>query len=162
MIGFKDFLLAERAPDTQDAMKRFKAGKAGFTDKAHLKAKGLIPRSDDTKRKSPKYEEALDEVLSFAARRKKSIEFRRRKQRLQRQRKLALMRPASLDRLRRRGRKSARDILTKRYYGGKSKSSMSAAQKSRVEKRLSQKKGAVKVISKRLLPSKRRLDVSRR
>lgn len=72
------------------------------------------------------------------------------------------MRPASLDRLRRRGRKSARDILTKRYYGGKSKSSMSAAQKSRVEKRLSQKKGAVKVISKRLLPSKRRLDVSRR
>ena len=58
MIGFKDFLLAERAPDTQDAMKRFKAGKAGFTDKAHLKAKGLIPRSDGTKRKSPKYEEA--------------------------------------------------------------------------------------------------------
>lgn len=162
MIGFKDFLLAERAPDTQDAMKRFKAGKAGFTDKAHLKAKGLIPRSDGTKRKSPKYEEALDEVLSFAARRKKSIEFRRRKQKLQRQRKLALKRPASLDRLRSRGRKSARDILTKRYYGGKSKSSMSAAQKSRVEKRLSQKKGAVKVISKRILPSKRRLDVSRR
>ena len=27
-------------------MKRYKAGKAGFTDKAHLKAKGLIPRSD--------------------------------------------------------------------------------------------------------------------
>jgi hypothetical protein len=27
-------------------MKRYKAGKAGFTDIAHLKAKGLIPRSD--------------------------------------------------------------------------------------------------------------------
>ena len=25
-----------------DAMKRYKSGKAGFTDKAHLKAKGLI------------------------------------------------------------------------------------------------------------------------
>ena len=46
-------------PNTADAMKRFKAGKAGFTDKAHLKAKGLIPRADGTKRKSPKYE-ALD------------------------------------------------------------------------------------------------------
>ena len=46
-------------PNTSDAMKRYKAGKAGFTDKAHLKAKGLIPRADGTKRKSPKYE-ALD------------------------------------------------------------------------------------------------------
>ena len=48
--------LDEKAPNTADAMKRYKAGKAGFTDKAHLKAKGLIPRSDGTKRKSPKYE----------------------------------------------------------------------------------------------------------
>ena len=45
----------EKAPDTSDAMKRYKAGKAGFTDKAHLKAKGLIARSDGTKRKSDKY-----------------------------------------------------------------------------------------------------------
>ena len=43
-------------PNTADAMKRYRAGKAGFTDKAHLKAKGLIPRADGTKRKSPKYE----------------------------------------------------------------------------------------------------------
>jgi len=45
----------ENAPNTADAMKRYKAGKAGFTDKAHLKAKGLIPRADGTKRKSDKY-----------------------------------------------------------------------------------------------------------
>ena len=44
-------------PNTSDAMKRYKAGKAGFTDKAHLKAKGLIPRADGTKRKSDKYED---------------------------------------------------------------------------------------------------------
>ena len=49
--------IEEKAPNTADAMKRFKAGKAGFTDKAHLKAKGLIPRADGTKKKSPKYEE---------------------------------------------------------------------------------------------------------
>ena len=45
----------ENAPDTSDAMKRYKAGKAGFTDIAHLKAKGLIKRSDGTKKKSDKY-----------------------------------------------------------------------------------------------------------
>ena len=50
--------IEERAPDTSDAMKRYKSGKAGFTDIAHLKAKGLIKRSDGTKRKSPKYEES--------------------------------------------------------------------------------------------------------
>ena len=47
--------IEEKAPNTADAMKRYKSGKAGFTDKAHLKAKGLIPRADGTKRKSDKY-----------------------------------------------------------------------------------------------------------
>ena len=45
----------EKAPNTADAMKRYKSGNAGFTDKAHLKAKGLIARSDGEKRKSDKY-----------------------------------------------------------------------------------------------------------
>ena len=56
----------EKAPDTDDAMKRYKAGKAGFTDIAHLKAKGLIARSDGTKRKSPKYEsiEQVEEKIA--------------------------------------------------------------------------------------------------
>ena len=47
----------EKAPDTADAMKRHKAGNSGFTDKAHLKAKGLIARSDGEKRKSDKYKQ---------------------------------------------------------------------------------------------------------
>ena len=52
---FEEDVIGEVAPNTADAMKRYKAGKAGFTDKAHLKAKGLIARSDGTKRKSYKY-----------------------------------------------------------------------------------------------------------
>ena len=52
---FEEDVLAENPPNTADAMKRHKAGKAGFTDKAHLKAKGLIPRSDGTKKVSDKY-----------------------------------------------------------------------------------------------------------
>ena len=51
--SFTSFL--EKAPNTADAMKRYKAGNAGFTDKAHLKAKGLIPRADGTKKVSDKY-----------------------------------------------------------------------------------------------------------
>ena len=56
MREFTEFMY-EKAPDTQDAMKRYKAGKAGFTDIAHLKAKGLIKRADGTKRKSEMNEE---------------------------------------------------------------------------------------------------------
>jgi hypothetical protein len=52
---FEDDLLGENTPDTSDAMKRYKVGKAGFTDISHLKAKGLIPRADGTKSKSDKY-----------------------------------------------------------------------------------------------------------
>jgi hypothetical protein len=52
---FEEDLMAEKAPNTADAMARHKAGKAGFTDKAHLKAKGLIAISDGKKRKSDKY-----------------------------------------------------------------------------------------------------------
>ena len=52
---FEEDLIGEKAPNTADAMKRYKAGKAGFTDKAHLKAKGLIPRADGTKKKSDTY-----------------------------------------------------------------------------------------------------------
>jgi len=47
--------LSEQPPNTSDAMKRYKAGKAGFGDITHLKAKGLIPRSDGKKSVSPKY-----------------------------------------------------------------------------------------------------------
>lgn len=87
---------------------------------------------------------------------------RRRKQRLQRQKKIALKRPATLDRLKRRGRRTARDVLTKRYYGGRTKRDMSISQKQRVEKRLDKAKRVTGFISKRLLPSKRKLDVQRR
>ena len=56
MREFTEFMY-EQAPDTADAMKRYKAGKAGFTDISHLKAKGLIKRADGTKRKSEMKEE---------------------------------------------------------------------------------------------------------
>ena len=55
MKTFKQFY--EKAPNTADAMKRYKSGKAGFTDIAHLKAKGLIKRKDGSKRKSDKYKQ---------------------------------------------------------------------------------------------------------
>ena len=42
LSDFEEDLIVEKLAVTADAMKRYKAGKAWFTDKAHLKAKGLI------------------------------------------------------------------------------------------------------------------------
>ena len=57
LSDFEEDLIVEKAPVTADAMKRYKAGrKLGFTDKAHLKAKGLN-RADGSKVKSDKYKE---------------------------------------------------------------------------------------------------------
>jgi hypothetical protein len=55
LADFEEDVIGEKAPNTADAMARYKAGKAGFTDIAHLKAKGLIARSDGEKKKSDKY-----------------------------------------------------------------------------------------------------------
>ena len=52
---FEEDVLGETPPNTADAMKRYMAGKAGFGDITHLKAKGLIPRSDGKKKVSDKY-----------------------------------------------------------------------------------------------------------
>jgi hypothetical protein len=52
---FEEDMVSETPPNTADAMARYKAGKAGFTDISHLKAKGLIARADGTKKKSDKY-----------------------------------------------------------------------------------------------------------
>lgn len=50
--------------DDQELLKKYKAGKSiGFTGIAHLKAKGLIPRADGTKRKSDKYKEDGGQIV---------------------------------------------------------------------------------------------------
>ena len=69
-IKMEETQLEEKAPDTADAMKRFKSGNAGFTDKAHLKAKGLIPRADGTKKVSDKYKEDVEEGFASDAQRR--------------------------------------------------------------------------------------------
>jgi len=120
--------------------------------------------SDKKETSSPCEGESLtvSEEISFQTRRQRAMTAKRLKQKLQRQRQVALQKPASAEKLKARGRRTARDFLTKLYYGGKDKGQMSTAQKARVEKRLDGKKGAIKTISKRLLPHKRKADVERR
>ena len=51
---FEEDVMGERS-NTMNVMKRYKAGKDGFTDKSHLKVKRVNIRVDGTKQKSDKY-----------------------------------------------------------------------------------------------------------
>ena len=102
------------------------------------------------------------EAISFTTRRQRAVRAKRLQSKLKRQRTIQLKKAAGQERLKLRGRRTARDFLTKLFYGGKSKRGMNIAQKARAEKRLDKAKGAVGRISKRLLPSKRDIDISRR
>jgi len=124
--------------------------------------KDFLSNKPETSSPCERESTSVDEALSFQGRRQRAITAKRLKQKLQRAKDVALKRPADLNRLHNRGRRSARDFLTKLFYGGKSKKDMSITQKARAEKKLDSKKGAIKTISKRLLPSKRRQDVERR
>lgn len=104
----------------------------------------------------------FSEEISFKTRRQRAVRAKRLRGKLQRSKVVQLKKAAGQERLRMRGRRTARDFLTKLFYGGKSKRGMNVAQKARAEKRLDKSKGAVGRISKRLLPTKRDIDVARR
>jgi len=58
----------------KELLKKYKQGKGiGFTAIAHLKAKGLIPREDGTKRKSDKYKEQGGDIEKLAKGKKLKI-----------------------------------------------------------------------------------------
>ena len=109
-------------------------------------------------------EDETNEALTFAGRRKKAIAMRRNKQKLQRQKKVALKRAATFDRLKKRSDRTARGDTIKKVSGGQTKASMSIAAKSRAEKRASSSVYAKRtaVAAKKGIHKKRALDIKRR
>ena len=109
-------------------------------------------------------ENELDEALSISGRRKKARDAKRRKTQLKLARKRAKLRMARPDVLKKRAKRQARDTIVKKLTKGKAKKGLTDLRKAELEKRLSrpafQKRLAV--ISKRLLPSKRRAEIARK
>ena len=107
-------------------------------------------------------EEATNEVLSMAQRRKRGMVVRRVKAKLKRTRALARRRFASQDKLKTRARRAAVKFMKKRLGGGKAYKDMSVGQKMAIDKRLEKMKGAVSKISARLLPKVRKAEIERK
>ena len=109
-------------------------------------------------------DEMLDEaaVLSIAQRRKRAMTMRRFKGRLAAARNRAKRRKASPEKLKQRARKKARNLLKKRFTQGKDYSTMSAGEKSVIDKKVSRISPAViNRMAQRQLPAVRQAEVKR-
>ena len=97
-------------------------------------------------------EEQVDESLSISQRLAVGRRMKRLAPKIARAKKIKQRRMADRDALTKRSIKAARNILTKKLMGGKSKSQLNIAQKIAVSKKLEKKSAMIKKLSKKLFP----------
>lgn len=105
--------------------------------------------------------ETVDEALSLSQRMKMGRRMSRMSSRIQRKKAIKQRRMADRDQLTKRAILAARNILTKKLMGGKSKAQLSITQKIAVSKKLEKKSALIKKISKKLMPKIRKAEVER-
>ena len=105
--------------------------------------------------------ETLDEALSAAQRIKKRFDFLKSASKRKIARQLALHRMSTPQRMKKRAVLHARNLIMGRVLRGRDKSSLSAAEKDRIEGIVRNAKQAVIRISTRLMPKLRKLEMQR-
>ena len=101
-------------------------------------------------------EESTDEALSLAARRKRSRDMRKNKNKLKVARSRAMKRVANPERIKKRARKQAINMIYKKLTKGMSRSDLTAAKKAELEKRINKMKPRVNRLTRKILPQVRK------
>lgn len=111
---------------------------------------------------SESYEGDVEEAVTMQQRRKMALAMRRNKAKMKMARKRASMRVASLEKLKKRARKKAREFLLKRISKDIPKSELTYAKRQELEKRLDKMKGAIDRIAAKLLPKIRKAEMAKK
>lgn len=106
-------------------------------------------------------ETQLDEVLSVQGRLKRRFAAKRNKQKLKVARRIAIRRGSTPDRLAKRAKRSARNMIYKRLTRGRDKSTMPPAEKARFEKMIVRYAPLVNRLAVRLKPIQRQKELKR-
>lgn len=108
--------------------------------------------------------EELDEALTLQQRRQRAITMRKFKAKIANAKKRAMKKPATMEKLKKRARKAAINILRAKLggEGGKSYGNLSVSQKIMIDKKVEKKKGAIDRIAKKLVPQMKRKEAERR
>jgi hypothetical protein len=104
----------------------------------------------------------LNEVLDTSARLKKRQAFIRNKARITLARKVQARRLADTDRLKKRSKQRARNLLIKRLYQGRTRSQIPISQRAAVDAKLKKMSRAVNRISTKLLRRVRQEDIAKK
>ena len=150
MYSFKDFIAVNYTPG-EDELVSYQALKRKKRDMPFTTVESA-PEDESADKQE------VDEVLSVSQRIKARQNIRRKKARVKLGARRAARRIATPARLKTRAARAARNILFKRISGGKSKKKMPLAARAAIERRLEARKGALKIIAKRLLPKVRARD----
>ena len=133
-VGFKDYMTVDYRPGEDDQIK-YNAQK---------------------RKRADVEEENTDEALSLAARRKRSRDMRKNKNKLKVARKRAMKRVASPERIKKRARKQAREIIYKKLTKGIPRSDLTPGKKAELERRIDKMKPRVNRIVRKILPQVRK------
>ena len=101
-------------------------------------------------------EESTDEALSMASRRKRSRDMRKNKNKLKIGRARMSKRIANPERIKKRARKQAIDIIYKKLTKGIPRKDLTPGKKAELEKRIQKMKPRVNRITRKLLPQVRK------
>ncbi|MGB0593456.1 MAG: hypothetical protein ACPGIF_04270 [Flavobacteriales bacterium] len=133
-VGFKDYMTVDYRPGEDDQIK-YNAQK---------------------RKRADVEEENTDEALSLAARRKRSRDMRKNKNKLKVARKRAMKRVASPERIKKRARKQARELIYKKLTKGIPRSDLTPGKKAELERRIDKMKPRVNRIVRKILPQVRK------
>lgn len=103
-------------------------------------------------------EDELNEALNREQRRKRGLVLKRNKAKLARGRKLSQKRRASSDKIQKRARKQARQMIMKKLVRGRNLNELSPAEKQKLEARVDKMKGLVSRLAKKLIMTIRKKE----
>ena len=101
------------------------------------------------------------EALTRQQRRKVGLRMKRLAKRIARKKKILAKRMATPEKLLKRSRKAARKLLAKKILKGRDLSTLTFAEKEKLEKRLDKKKAVIARIARKLLPKVKRAEKER-
>tara|TARA_Y100001936_G_scaffold240767_1_gene275681 strand:- start:2963 stop:3430 length:468 start_codon:yes stop_codon:yes gene_type:complete len=106
-------------------------------------------------------EEEYEEALDLKARAKRKQMMKAKGKAIAKKRARAMKKKASPEKLKKRAQKTARDIITNKILGGKSKSDLSFGTRQSLEIKVDKKKAVIKKIAKKLLPQIKKKEAER-
>ena len=108
------------------------------------------------------FTEAPDEALTMQQRMAKSRAFKKNKAKIAIGRKKAARKIASLDVLKKRARKAARDVILKKITKNIPKSELSMSRRQSIEKQLDKKKAVIDKLARKMIPQVRKKELERK